>query len=84
MQWRYLNNVDPTKTDFTIEDIHTATGGKNILEQLRIGGMTDEDIQRALNTWASNSVKSNTPFKRNDNTYYARLGGHLNYLNYFK
>jgi hypothetical protein len=46
--------------------------------------MSDEDIQRAFNTWASNSVKSNTPFQRNDGTYYARLGGPLNYFDYFK
>lgn len=84
MQWRYLNNVDPAKTDFTIEDIHTATGGKDILDQLRSGGMSDEDIRRALNTWASNSVKSSAPFQRSDGTYYASLGGTLNYLNFFK
>jgi hypothetical protein len=46
--------------------------------------MDEQDIINALNTWAFNSVTSDTPFQINDGTYYASLGGTLNYFDYFK
>lgn len=92
MEIRYNANLDPNKTDYTLEDVKNMQTEKHgafyqnsgIFKDLHKGGMSDEDIQRALNTWASNSVKSNTSFQRNDGTYYARFGGSLNYFDYFK
>jgi hypothetical protein len=54
MEIRYLNNLDPTKTDYTIEDLHNLNKGRIKIDELKAGGMSEEDIINALNNWAFN------------------------------
>lgn len=86
MEIRYINNLDPRKTDYTLEDVKNLQKGSGWtkFDELHKGGMSDEDIQRALNTWASNSMKSNDLFSKNNGTYLAQFGGRLHYFDYFK
>ena len=84
---RYINDLDPAKTDYTIEDLNDfkkLRESQELIDELKRGGMNEQDIVNALNTWASNSVKSDIPFQINDRTYYAHFGGILNYFDYFK
>ena len=74
MELRYLNNLDPTKTNYTIKDLEQIDR-EGILQELRKGGMSDEDIVNALNTWAYNHTKNNVK--------YVKQGSKLNYSNLF-
>lgn len=79
MELRYINFLDPKKTDYTVDDVKKMTrmnGNRDIFQELLDGGMTEEDIKNALNTWAYNETPSNI--------YYAKLGMKINYLNLFK
>ncbi len=83
MEIRYNSNLDPKKTDYTIEDVSNLKQhprNKEIFEELQSGGMSDEDIRRALNLWASNQTN---PYEKKDAVYLARNGKTLNYFNYF-
>lgn len=84
MELRYLHKLDPTKTDYTIEDLEKFKCNKQYYE-LRRGGMSDEDIVNALNTWASNKDDA---FQVKEGVYYAKNGqkfrGLINYLQHFE
>lgn len=87
MELRYLHKLDPTKTDYTIQDLERFKGNRQYYE-LRRGGMSDEDIVNALNTWASNKDDA---FQVKEGVHYAKNGQKLNapthfinYLNLFK
>lgn len=73
MELRYLNKLDPEKTNYTIDDLKQLKKGEseNLLNDLRHGGMSDEDIINALNTWAFNNVNNN-------NTSKAKFGKKIN------
>ena len=74
MELRYENNLDPTKTNYTIEDIKAFKDQDNIIGELRRGGMTDEDIVNAFNTWASNTESA---FNLGNNKHISSTGGPL-------
>lgn len=73
MELRYLNNLDPIKRDYTVEDVQNMQKGYNQLNGLREGGMTDDDIVNALNNWASN----NNTFEQSNGMYLSAFGGNL-------
>ena len=74
MELRYENNLDPTKTNYTIEDIKAFKDQDNIMGELRRGGMTDEDIVNAFNTWASNTESA---FDLGNGKHISSTGGPL-------
>ena len=74
MELRYENNLDPTKTNYTIEDIKAFKDQDNILGELKRGGMTDEDIVNAFNTWASNTESA---FNLGNGKHISSTGGPL-------
>lgn len=74
MELRYENNLDPTKTNYTIEDIKAFKDQDNIIGELRRGGMTDEDIVNAFNTWASSTESA---FDLGNGKHISSTGGPL-------
>ena len=74
MELRYENNLDPTKTNYTIEDIKAFKDQDNIMGELRRGGMTDEDIVNAFNTWAYNTESA---FNLGNGKHISSTGGPL-------
>lgn len=69
---RYKENLNPTKTDYTLDDIKKfeQNNSQINLNELRKGGMSDADIVNALNTWAYNPNKNN-------NVWYVKQGGSI-------
>ena len=66
MELRFLNKLDPEKTNYTIDDLKQLKKGESedLLNDLKHGGMNDEDIVNALNTWAfNNNVNNNSTSK---------------------
>lgn len=61
MELRFLNKLDPEKTNYTIDDLKQLKKGESedLLNDLKHGGMNDEDIVNALNTWAFNNNVNN-------------------------
>lgn len=61
MELRFLNKLDPEKTNYTIDDLKQLKKGESedLLNDLKRGGMNDEDIVNALNTWAFNNNVNN-------------------------
>lgn len=84
MELRFLNKLDPKKTNYTFDDLKQMVMNNResdkIVRVLLEGGMSVEDILNALNTWAGNS----TGIQIDSTHAYAKLGGKINYLNYFK
>lgn len=82
MELRKLNNLDPKKVDYNKEDIKAMEKHDGlsewIIQNLR-QHMSEDDLIKAMNTWASNSVgvQKTKPYA------YAKHGSKLNYLNYF-
>lgn len=74
MELRYENNLDPTKTNYTIEDIKAFKDQDNIMGELRRGGMTDEDIVNAFNTWA---YSTESAFDLGNGKHISSTGGPL-------
>lgn len=80
MELRYINQLDPEKTDYTLEDVkklYRFSAGKDVIKELNQGGMSDEDIMNALNTWASNSSKTSNPFDQGNEAHLAASGGKI-------
>lgn len=92
MELRRLNNLDPKKVDYNKEDIKAMENhdglSKWIIQNLH-QHMSEDDLIKAMNTWAYNS-KSDA-FQEKRQAYYAKNGRRLikhsnsviNYLNLF-
>ena len=74
MELRYENKLDPTKTDYTAEDIKNLKDPSGALQELRSGGMDDDAIINALNTWASNTESA---FDLGNGKHISSTGGPL-------
>ena len=74
MELRYENKLDPTKTDYTAEDIKNLKDPSGALQELRSGGMDDDAIINALNTWASNTESA---FNLGNSKHISSTGGPL-------
>ena len=74
MELRYENKLDPTKTDYTAEDIKNLKDPSGALQELRSGGMDDDAIINALNTWASNTESA---FDLGNDKHISSTGGPL-------
>lgn len=74
MELRYENKLDPTKTDYTAEDIKNLKDPSGALQELRSGGMDDDAIINALNTWASSTESA---FDLRNGKHISSTGGPL-------
>lgn len=66
MELRFLNKLNPEKTNYTIDDLKQLKKGESedLLNDLKRGGMKDKNIVNALNTWAfNNNVNNNSTSK---------------------
>ena len=77
MELRFLNKLDPEKTNYTIDDLKQLKKGESedLLNDLKHGGMNDEDIVNALNTFAFNNNVNNV---NNNSTSKAKFGKQIN------
>ena len=62
MQFRQANNLDPTKTDYTSEDVEAMKNNPNIKDFNILNRYSIDYILRMLNTWASNTKKNITNY----------------------
>lgn len=72
---RYINDLNPKKTNYKLRHLKKFKDrkSKSLIKELKLGGMNEQDIINALNTWASNTNNET------DNIVYAKNGARIKY-----